>query len=305
MAASGVARFGAALALVAAIALVAPPRIALDRSDELSVPGGIGLAVFLEPASRLFGDPVKASAEVILDPERIDADSVELRTNFAPYRLAGPVSRIRSSSQGVVRFRYGFRLLCLRPACRPPVGTVRSFRFSAATVTFDRLAVDRPGRLSMRWYPLTIASRLTSETANRAELQGREYPPPALTYSVSSSRLSQLLYGLALLLALAGGWLLWRALAPLVVTRLTGRRLARFRPIAREVALLRDAVERGEADAQRKALDGLAVALGGNGSDDLAHGAKHLAWCRGGATSSEALALADEVESRMAEEVRR
>ena len=81
--------------------------------------------------------------------------------------------------------------------------------------------------------------------------------------------------------------------------QLVQRRLARLRPVEREVALLRAAVARGHTDAQRKALDALALALGGNGNSDLAGGARRLAWSAGRPAPDESLALADEVESRV------
>jgi hypothetical protein len=96
--------------------------------------------------------------------------------------------------------------------------------------------------------------------------------------------------------ALLGLALVARALLPAMRARLGRRR--RALALERELALVRDAAARGAEGDQRKALDGLAVALSGNGNDDLARGAKRLAWAEPGPTPAAALELADEVEQR-------
>jgi hypothetical protein len=240
---------------------------------------------------------VTATVEILVDPRQVDPDRVRLVTDFAPYRAAAPPQRSRRDANGLVTIRHRFRLLCLREPCRPPVGGVRTFRFAPARVTFRRLD-GSSGEFTRRWYPLTVASRLSRELALRGDWQARVFPVPAVGYRFDPARLSTVLFAAAALLAVAGAVLVGRAYGPLARAELRRRGLARLRPIEREVALLRDAVARRDADSQRRALDGLALALRENGGGDLALGARRLAWSRSDPSAQDSLALADEVESR-------
>ena len=81
---AGLVGLGLAAAALAAAAL---PARAADPA-RLPVPGGVGVAVRLDPASHLFGDAVEATVEVLVDPARVAAGSVRLDVDFSPYRLA-------------------------------------------------------------------------------------------------------------------------------------------------------------------------------------------------------------------------
>ena len=301
-------RAGAVVA-VAAAALALVPHAAAQARGDLFVPGGIGMGVFLEPPSTLFGDPMSANVEIVVDPTRVDLDSVKVSApGFEPYRLAGPVVATRRETRGVVTLRYRYRLLCLRPVCRPPVGATKTFRFVSPRVSFRRLrtfggALEATGELSPDWHPVTVASRLSRELALRGDVQARAYPPPAVGYRTDPGRLAWLLAATALVLAALGGALVWRALAPVVRARLAQRRLARARSLERALAVLRDAAVRGEPEAQRRALDALAVALGQDG-DELVTDVRRLAWSGRQPTADDALAVASEVEGRIGEEAR-
>jgi hypothetical protein len=298
----------AAAAVLSALALAAsatagrprglPPPPATTHPDGAPrVPGGIGLAVLLDPASPHFGDRVTASVEILVDPRQVDPDSVRLVTDFAPYRAAAPPRASRREAHGLVTIRHRFLLLCLRDPCRPPVGGVRTFRFSPARLSFRRVN-GSSGVFTRRWYPLTVASRLSRDLALRGDWQARVFPLPAVGYRFDPAGLSAALFTAAALLAVAGAMLIGRAYGPLVRAELRRRGLARLRATEREVALLRDAVARGDATGQRRALDGLAVALGENGGHDLALGARRLAWSRSDPSAQDSLALAEDVERR-------
>jgi hypothetical protein len=296
------------LAAVVALALAAPATAGRPRGvppppattypdAALRVPGGIGLALLLDPASPHFGDPVTATVEILVDPRQVDPESVRLVADFEPYRSAAPPLRSRREAQGLVTIRQRYRLLCLRAPCAPPVGGIRTFRFTPARLTFRRLN-GSTGVFTRRWYPLTVGSRLSRDLALRGDWQARIFPLPEVSYRYDAGGLSAALSAAAALLALAGAALVARAYGPLVRAELRRRGLARLRPIEREVALLRDATARGDADSQRRALDGLARVLGENGGSDLALGARRLAWSRSAPPEQDSLALADEVESR-------
>ena len=290
-----------ATALVAAgIAASSPPSPAAGAAEGAArVPGGAGIAVRLDPASHLFGDRVAATVEVLVDARRVDPDTVKLRVDFAPYGFAGPPAIRKHEAAGVLVLTHRYRLLCLREACRPPAGRARTFRFRPARLSFLRRD-GRAGQLAARWFPLTAGSRLTPGTVLRADWQARAYPPPAVSYRFHPRLLSALLFVATALLAVAGGALVLRSLSPLLAARLSARRRRRLRPAERELMLLRDALARREEGAARKALDSLALALGANGDEELARGARRLAWSERDPIADGALALAHEVESRIA-----
>lgn len=293
------------LALAATLALAAaavvgpaPESQAAPAPKKLRLPGGIGAGLFVEPASHLFGDPVTASVEILIDPARVNQSSVRLRTSFEPYRPTAPPRIERRETRGLVSLRYRYRLLCLRAACRPRAGRARQFRFKPAQIVFTR-PNGTLRELSRTWFPVTVASRLLPDTALRAQVQARAQPFPPVDYRVAPASLARALFGAAALLALAGLLLLARVLAPLLRGALARHRLGRLRPIERELALLRAGVARDQPELQRKALDSLALALGGNGTDDLAGSARRLAWSDRTLDSSAALELASEVERRL------
>lgn len=290
------------IALAAAALATASPAGAAQQGGPL-VPGAVGIASYIDPASHLFGDTVTARLELLVDPAKVDPGSIRVRASFRPYRLAGPPAATRGEAGGVVTLRYHWRLLCLREVCRPRPGAARTFRFPVAGATFRRLD-GTTDEVTRRWYPLTVASRLSSDTALRADLVARAYPLPKVEYRVDPNLLSTLLFALASCVGLTGVFLVGRTALSAGRAPLRRRLLRRLGPIRRELALVRDAAARNDPDATRKALDGLAVALGGDGTDDLARGARRLAWSPNAPDSEDALELADEVVHRL-EGVRR
>ena len=298
-------RWGGALvfgALVAAIVLWMGLRDE-HQASRLGLPG-VGLASFLEPVSHRFADPVEASVEAVLLPRKVDPDSVRLAVQFAPYRVTSARKEVRSE-RGVISMRWTYRLSCLQTNCRPQPGRARIFRFPPAQVSFRRLD-GTPGVRRREWHALRSISRLDGQDAVREDFQAREFPLPQISYRVEPATLSNGLVVGAAILALVGGGLLWVILSPLALDRIRARRFARLDPVQRQLLVLRDAVERSDTAAQRRALDALSVSLGpnGNGGEDLALGARRLAWSPRHGSESDVLGFADEV-SEQAEVARR
>ena len=78
----------------------------------------------LSPQQHMFGDPVRARIEVVLDAERVDPDSVKVRANFAPYRQLQPPTESRSAAGPITR---ALRLPARLPDLQlPPNGRRRS-----------------------------------------------------------------------------------------------------------------------------------------------------------------------------------
>jgi hypothetical protein len=102
--------------------------------EQASLSEPIAVTATLAPDQHLFGDPVRARAELIIDSNRIDPDTVRLRTRFAPYRPLRPVERSETTAGNVTRLRFDYQLACLGYRCRP-LGQ-RRFELRNATVEY-------------------------------------------------------------------------------------------------------------------------------------------------------------------------
>ena len=120
-------------------------------------------------------------------------------------------------------------------------------------------------------------------------------PLPLPSYRIAPGTALWLLTALALLLALAGVALVARALGPArsrIAVRVPRRTLS---PVERALALLREASTRGDASAERKALERLAWELRQAREDRLARDARRLAWSEPGPTPEPVGALTEAV----------
>lgn len=290
-------RAGGALAvglLAAALVVWWGPQDSSDTGP-LRMPG-VGTSAFLEPVAHRFADPVEATLEVVVPVRQVDPRTVEVSTRFAPYRVMRR-TQTASSERGVTSIRWTYRLVCLTEACRPQPGGARVFRFPPAQVSFRRRD-GAPRVRRVQWHALRSLSRLTASEAARELFSARQHPLPPITYRVAPRRLAGGVLIAAALLALGGAGLVSRTLGGLVLDRIAARRLARIDAVQRQLAVLRDAVARSDPATQRRALDGLSMSLGGggNGVDELAVGARRLAWSPRHGSSEDVLGFAEEVE---------
>lgn len=290
-------RIGGALALgvlAAALAVWAGLRASTSAAP-LRLPG-VGTAAFLEPVAHRFADPVEANVEAVVPIRRVDPRTLTVSARFSPYRVVRR-TRTELDERGVATIRWTFRLVCLREACRPQPGRSWTFRFPPVQVSFRR----RDGRPRVRrsqWHALRSMSRLSASEASREAFSARQHPLPPVTYRVEPGTLANGVLVPAALLALVGAGLLWRTFSGIALGRLARSRLARLDVVQRQLAVLRDAVARSDAPAQRRALDGLSLSLGGNGdgTDELAVGARRLAWSPRHGSSEDVLGFAEQVE---------
>jgi hypothetical protein len=295
---------GAVLVGVVAAAVV----VAIGRQDSSAPPlrmPGVRVQAFIDPVAHRFADPVTAHVEALVPTGQVNPGSLRIRPQFAPYRILSR-TRTQTTSRGVARIRWRFRLVCLTEGCRPPAGGARSFDFAPVQVSFRRR--DGVPRVRIKdFHALRSVSRLSALDAPRERLTARPQPLPALSYRVSPERLSTVALIVAALLALLGAVLLWRTFSELVVERLLARRLSRLGPVQRQLALLRRAVARSDDEGRRRALDALSVELAsnGNGTDALAVGARRLAWSSRHGSESDVLGFADDVERALQPEARR
>jgi hypothetical protein len=280
-----VAAVALALAVVTAIAV-----LRLSGGESIAARDDVVTAVSIEPRHHLFGDTIRAQADVVLDRERVDPATVTLRTSFAPYEQVEPATFKRTDVGGVTHLRWVFRLVCLDDTCMPD-GPDSVVDFPPATVVADgRSAAE------IVWPPVAIASRIARPTGTTAargwSLPAGDVPSP--TFRIAPDVAARILAVLAAFLV-GGGVLL------LVVAFRRGPRVPRaLPPLERALALLDVARRAHRQQEERKALDLLSVELSREGEGELARAATELAWAR----QRPAPDATDEVTERVEELVR-
>lgn len=214
----------------------------------------------------LFGDPLRARVDVLVDRRRVDPAGVRLLSDFGPFAVRSR-TRTRTDSGDTTSLRWDVELLCLERACLPKQGQPRPIRLERGFVLWGA-----SGREALDWPDVEVASRLSAADRVRPALRLADAPPPPATYSVSPAPLAAALLGGAALLGVAA-----LALVAVEVGRALGRRrerdpLAGLSPVERALALHDRA---GTPDERRRALDRLARAVE---DGELAEEARQLAW---------------------------
>ena len=265
-------------------------------------PSGIMAAVSIEPTTALFGDPLVARVEVLLDRRRVDPSTVVLHGNFAPYTVAMR-SRVRDDIGKVTRLTYSLRLRCLVERCLPPDprrGGRQAFVLPSPHLSFERSTGE--GSLVLALPAVEVGSRLTPQEASL--LDGFDAAPfhasaglGTPTYAVSPGLLVALLLSAAALLIAASVWLVLRfgrrpkapvpePPPPVVLT-----------PLERALVAAERARARGSVPDEREALEHLALELRRSGAPELAVTARGLAWSEAGPVPTATLELSDEVRT--------
>jgi hypothetical protein len=267
----------AVAALAAAVVAVALA-ILLGSGADATVPQLAGRPAVaggtIEPRSHLFGDPVSARVEAVVDRALVDPAALMLQADFQPYEPVGPVTVERRDVGGLTRLRFTVPLRCLGPDCVPPEAR-RLFTFRPGAVAADGRPLAR-----IEWPEVEVTSRITQSglvdtaaiiqvhwRANMTELQ-------PLTYRVRPAVAVAVLGGLAGLLAAGAAVLAVAALQP------GPRTPPPLPPLERALALLEAARRTGDPEEQRRALDLVAAELQQRGEADLAEDASALAWSR-------------------------
>jgi hypothetical protein len=284
---------GAVLAGVVAASALVVLVLAWDRGGEgesaatAEAAPAIEARATLTPRVMEFGDTLRASVDVTLDPSRVDPASVRVRTVFSPWRQVESPEVVRRSGE-TISFRTTYVLRCLTNACLS-TGDVASvfLRFTEATVTYapraDGAATRARQTIRAAWPGFLVRARFTQQAAQAggptpwlADLEAL----PAATYSMAPGPLLALLLAATTVLAVAGGVLAYlarprrarRAQAP---TEPPWRVLT---PLQHALALLEDPARVNGTGDQRRALELVASALAERGDRKLARTARALAW---------------------------
>ena len=102
---------------MAAVALTAV--LGRDSAPPPAAAAPLSVSTSLEPGSTRFGDPVVAEVEVAYDPQTVDAASIRVLPDFAPYvATAAPSVRLTADGRTAVA-SYRYTLLCVTEGCLP------------------------------------------------------------------------------------------------------------------------------------------------------------------------------------------
>ena len=186
----------AGLAVVFAVVL-------LRRSNEPSVRLAgppVSVARTLSPQDPQFGDTVTATIDLAVDGRRVDAGTVRVQTDFAPYGVVSTERTVRRT-EDISALRFVYRLQCLNLACTPR-GDRATVRLAALRTVYDTRG--RSVALRTEWPPLRVHSRVTSADLRRPFFRAAPPQVSAADYRLSPRPTGWALLVVALLLA-AGG----------------------------------------------------------------------------------------------------
>ena len=307
------------------LAILAAAEATRNRPEPpMASPAGIVASGSLSRRVLLFGDPLTARFDIVVDRRRVDPDLVRLETSFVPF---APVGRARSRRDNgpLTELRYVFTLECEAPICLPSMARKREFVLSPARVLFREptRAGSAPSEFAVRLPSVEIASRVSATEARTiqhknplrvldgptiglgiedAVLMMRDSATqlPAATYRISPSLLAAVLLALAALLT-AGA-------AAILLGRLRSERpppppepepVAAGSPLEHALGQLELALADGQVGEQRKALELLGRELDRSGDDTLARDARQLARAADAPARPQAIELAETVRDSM------
>lgn len=293
------AALAAAVVLLLALAGVLAWR-AWSSEGEASLPEPIVVNATLGPEQLLFGDPVRARVEVILDARRIDPATVRVRVNFAPYRPLRPPARLETAAGGITRLRFDYLLGCMTYRCLP-FGQ-RDFDLRSAALEYRRRGAPGVQTLEIDWPALEVTGRISATRLWQARLRAdyRELGEP--TYRLPPRRVGLVALVLAVLFGAAALILILRLLPLARIAERLGLKTVDTRsPLELALARVREAETAERPDEGRRALERLAQELRRVRNPELAQAASRLAWSRTVPADGRLSALSTEVERLIAE----
>jgi hypothetical protein len=282
-------------AAAAAVVVVLVVALALhwDKGGGTSsgLPRAFAASTALSPRTVLFGDPVVARLDLVVDPGAIDPTTVGVQPSFGAYRVIG---QSLETTKGVgERLSYRFLLQCLDAVCVPPGDRVEQ-RFQPATVSY-RTRSGETVTQHVAWPSYLLSSRLTDadrRNPGRSLRFDATVPPPS--YRIWPGLLRGLLASLAGLLALAAAVLVGFALRPRAATGTVAPSESRLLLALRAV---RASTANGRPAERRKALGWLGRELRAAERPSEADEARRLAWSADPPTATSAGEFATRVET--------
>jgi hypothetical protein len=271
---------------------------AWDTDEEGSLAEPIAVDATLGPQQHLFGDPLRARIDVIVDTERVNPATVRPRVNFAPYRPLRPPVRTEEASGPIARLRFDYSLACLGYRCLPR--GQKDFNLRSASLEYRLRTTEGLQTEEIMWPPLEANGRISATRLYEARLRSsyRELGPP--TYRIAPRTVEVVALVLAVLFG-AGALVLILRLLPLarIAERLGLKTVDRRSALERALARVHETAER--PDEGRRALERLAHELRRTRNHELAWTASRLAWSRDFPADGRLTALSTDVERLIAE----
>ena len=97
----------------------APPGTG-EPSSSSETPPAITARSLISPRILLFGDTVHAQVDFVLDPKRVDPDSVRVAAAFSPWAIVGEPQRVQRDGGSLTHLTTTYVLRCLSSPCVPP-----------------------------------------------------------------------------------------------------------------------------------------------------------------------------------------
>jgi hypothetical protein len=240
----------------------------------------------IRPAVHHFGEAVTAEIVILADKTLVDPTTVRVNPDFTPYEPVGSREVQRTETASSVKWRFRFRVRCLKEGCAPN-GPRQTMELPGTAVVY-RFRTS-PGRSTaiVDWPSFEVSARVPDTALAPERWKADVTSLPAVTYDRSTTTLSLGLLAGSILFALLGGALLWWLVRPRepepaaeieeVEVRLT--------PLERALQLAREAALDGDSPERRKAFERVARELGARGFVELAERARALAWSSGPASA--------------------
>lgn len=275
-----------------------------DSGTDASPAEPIAGTALLTPRQHLFGDPVRAQIDLVVDHKRVDPATVQVKPKFGAYRELRPMRRTESEGGGATTLRFDYLLACLTKQCIPKGdGHVD---FGQVTVVYRRSSSQSTETTLVDWPPLRAAPRIAPQRMWEAGLRADigDLPPP--TYRVSPRAVELIALFLAVLFGSAALVLILRLL-PLdeLAVRLGVRKVDRRTRLERAFDLVRESTAAGRPEQRRRALERLAHELRRARRPELARDASRLAWSRGFPIEARLGPLSSQVERLISDGTRR
>ena len=266
----------------------------------------------ISPRVVLFGDTVTAAVDIVFSRRRVQANSLRVVAEFAPWGVLGPPVRERHDSQGTTYLRTTYTLRCVIGPCVPERGTA-SREFDPVKVTYRRAdGSTRAASTEARWPVLVVHSQIVSDDFLNPAAVASPWRADVVSLPAVSYRLSP---GLARVIALAVGILFVLAAMVFAVLAIPGRAprpepepepepvpVPLLPPLEHALVLLEaDGRLNGSAD-QRRALELVAEEMELRGEQRLARKARGMAWSEDVPACEETRGMAAQVRAAIAED---
>ena len=261
--------------------------------DDAPAPrGDVAISTSIAPSPLFFGDVVTARAEVLVNRQEVDPDTVRIEAEFAPFSLVGRPQESRSHSGQTTSIDVRYTLQCLVESCLPQPGGIALPKLLVHT----RPSSDNLVTYNESWPRVDVVSRVApAALATDPPPWRQQIALPAVSYRLDPGAFATALTLAAVVLALGAFALLAREV-------LRRRRLlvdrARFRSaLTRALELARASTARGPDDRRRAlALLARVLAFHSNGGRRLAPTAARLAWGRAEPSATGLETLVEEIE---------